>query len=91
MRYARKRGGGIVRVVLLAILKCRLCCGLREIRQESGVPALQHFLLRVAWLYPSVGLVATLLGLGYVLIHVQGLTPLPMLFRPTRGLVKYEM
>jgi len=42
-------------------------------------------------LYTSVGLVATLLGLGYVLIHVQGLTPLPMLFRPTRGLVKYEM
>ena len=37
-------------------------------------------------LYPSVGLVATLLGLGYVWIHVQGLTPLPILFRPTRGL-----
>ena len=37
-------------------------------------------------LYPSVGLVATLLGLGGVWIHVQGLTPLPILFRPTRGL-----
>ena len=37
-------------------------------------------------LYTSVGLVATLLGLGCVFFHVQGLTPLPMLFRPTRGL-----
>ena len=33
-------------------------------------------------LYPSVGLVATLLGLGYILIHVQGLTPLPIGCRP---------
>ncbi len=36
-------------------------------------------------LYTSVGLVATLLGLGYILIHVQGLTPLPILFRPHSG------
>ena len=42
-------------------------------------------------LWSSVGLVATLIGLGYVLIHVQGLTPLPILFRPTRGLGKYEV
>jgi len=34
----------------------------------------------------SVGLVATLLGLRLLFCHVQGLTPLPMLFRPTRGL-----
>ena len=34
----------------------------------------------------SVGLVATLLGLRLLFYHVQGLTPLPMLFRPTRGL-----
>ena len=37
-------------------------------------------------LYPSVGLVAALLGLWYIFIHMQGLTPLPKLFRPTRGL-----
>ena len=37
----------------------------------------------------SVGLVATLLGLGYVLIHVQGLTPLPILFRPHAGAIKF--
>ena len=39
----------------------------------------------------SVGLVTTLLGLGLLFCHVQGLTPLPILFRPTRGLEKYEM
>jgi len=33
-------------------------------------------------LYTSVGLVATLLGLGYILIHVQGLAPLPIGCRP---------
>ncbi len=33
-------------------------------------------------LYPSVGLVATLLGLGVVFFHVQGLTPLPIGCRP---------
>jgi len=29
----------------------------------------------------SVGLVAPLLGLGYIFFHVQGLTPLPILVR----------
>ncbi len=41
-------------------------------------------------LYPSVGLrcVASLRrsGLMFVMIHMQALTRLPMLFRPTRGL-----
>ncbi len=36
-------------------------------------------------LYPSVGLVAALLGLWDILGYVQGLTPLPKLFRPHAG------
>ena len=37
----------------------------------------------------SVGLVATLLGLGFLFYHVQGLTPLLKLFRPHAGAIKF--
>ena len=42
-------------------------------------------------LYPSVGLVATLLGLGFVLDHEQGLTPPAYIISPHKGAWKYEM